>query len=635
MTDVVVNVRALNEASGQDAAAASDSAELSQAWAEGTEPGGPGTKSAEEHASDAGTQATAAATSAAQAALYDGVWLDNSAAIDTDETLSYGPGASGVSEGDYVRTRAEGFSYQVAASGATDHHLTTAGGVKLSLVEDGQISPEMTNAKGDGVSDDTSAFTILRDGFPRREIQANGTYAVSDLRLMTTSIRGSGTLKAVAGASYVLGLGYDTAANWRYASVRDLCIDGNSKASDGIDFNAGGTNDHFAGRWDIERTFIRACAVGINKRFGSIGNNYRSVSVNSCDIGYRAVDNVGDIMHSGADYFQGGEFSSNALAAFLIDSESIGTGGTTIGPNVIVEGNPGFGVFVRNWRTSYVPFVIDGAWFEDNASAGSVTIDGIAYAPKDIRLDNTAYAVIRNSPLTKVAFNGSTVLLDGCFVNDTTVIEVSNSNVRAINLNTDGMKGQPIEVESIAKAQRTAGAQADSYRCVPRTSVKKALSGSGVVNSSRSCDGTTGITFSGSSTLTSTQVSDGLLFPYAAEVVQPNGHTIVFDNKTLTAGKWTVYTFDWKQVSGNPSSINLTNSITLANNFRALTKANQWVTMGGVAKIPDGGGGSVALYVVNNSGASQTFRLGCYQIVQFDSEAEAVAFFNAQAFVDA
>lgn len=79
---------------------------------------------------------TNAATSAAQAALYDGPWLANSAAIDTDTSLSYGPGASGVSEGDYVRTRADGFSYQVAAEGATDHHLTTAGGVKLRRVEE-------------------------------------------------------------------------------------------------------------------------------------------------------------------------------------------------------------------------------------------------------------------------------------------------------------------------------------------------------------------------------------------------------------------------------------------------------------------------------------------------------------------
>lgn len=49
-----------------------------------------------------------------------------------DTTLTYTAGQDGtVVAGDIVRTRAEGVSYEVAASGATDQHVTTAGGVKL------------------------------------------------------------------------------------------------------------------------------------------------------------------------------------------------------------------------------------------------------------------------------------------------------------------------------------------------------------------------------------------------------------------------------------------------------------------------------------------------------------------------
>lgn len=130
---------------------------LSQAWAEGTEPGGPGTKSSEEHAADS-------ATSAAQAALYDGPWLANSAAIDTDETLSYGPGASGVSEGDTVQTREDRFSFRVLAEDAdpfdkdtnpTGYHRITGGGVKLEV-----LSRDLAafNPVGDGVADDSDAI---------------------------------------------------------------------------------------------------------------------------------------------------------------------------------------------------------------------------------------------------------------------------------------------------------------------------------------------------------------------------------------------------------------------------------------------------------------------------------------------
>lgn len=51
----------------------------------------------------------------------------------SNATLSYGAGATQVQAGDIIRTRAEGVSYRVAASGATDHHRT-AGSVKLYVL---------------------------------------------------------------------------------------------------------------------------------------------------------------------------------------------------------------------------------------------------------------------------------------------------------------------------------------------------------------------------------------------------------------------------------------------------------------------------------------------------------------------
>ena len=50
-------------------------------------------------------------------------------------SLAYGPGAQRVAAGDVIRTRAEGFSYEVAAANAVDAHVTTAGGVKLCQAE--------------------------------------------------------------------------------------------------------------------------------------------------------------------------------------------------------------------------------------------------------------------------------------------------------------------------------------------------------------------------------------------------------------------------------------------------------------------------------------------------------------------
>ena len=65
-------------------------------------------------------------------------------ALIADTSLTYTAGQPGtVVAGQIVRTRAEGFSYEVAASGATDHHVITAGGVKLYQVS-GRISSELT-----------------------------------------------------------------------------------------------------------------------------------------------------------------------------------------------------------------------------------------------------------------------------------------------------------------------------------------------------------------------------------------------------------------------------------------------------------------------------------------------------------
>lgn len=70
---------------------------------------------------------------------YDQDGFANVAALMADTTLTY----STVTAGDIVRTRSEGFAYQVAASGATDHHVVTAGGVKLYvLAESGEYPIE-------------------------------------------------------------------------------------------------------------------------------------------------------------------------------------------------------------------------------------------------------------------------------------------------------------------------------------------------------------------------------------------------------------------------------------------------------------------------------------------------------------
>jgi hypothetical protein len=91
--------------------------------------------------------------------------------------------------GTILRTREEGFAYEVAASDASDHQLTTAGSVKLYVILDnGCLTPTQL---GVTASPSFDATTLLQLGLDYLSSQTNGgtlrvpqkTYYVSSLRL--------------------------------------------------------------------------------------------------------------------------------------------------------------------------------------------------------------------------------------------------------------------------------------------------------------------------------------------------------------------------------------------------------------------------------------------------------------------
>jgi hypothetical protein len=122
-----------------DAEAVLDAADRAEAWAESAtapDPALPTSKSAKTWAGEAEADRTAAqaARDDAQGVLDDRLRKDVATLL-ADTTLTYTAAQPGtVAVGDIVRTRAEGFAYQVAASGASDHHVTTVGGVKLYVL---------------------------------------------------------------------------------------------------------------------------------------------------------------------------------------------------------------------------------------------------------------------------------------------------------------------------------------------------------------------------------------------------------------------------------------------------------------------------------------------------------------------
>ena len=116
-----------------------------------------------------------------------------------DTTLTY----TTVSAGDVVQTRIEGFAYVVAASGATNHHVTTAGGVKLYVQADteGGASVDAFGAVGDGTTDDRAIF-IKAEASGLRPIRLSRSYFLS-----TNTGNAAAVYEIGANATVIMGTG--------------------------------------------------------------------------------------------------------------------------------------------------------------------------------------------------------------------------------------------------------------------------------------------------------------------------------------------------------------------------------------------------------------------------------------------
>lgn len=108
-----------------------------------------------------------------------------------DTSLTYVSG--NVVAGNIIQTRSEGFAYQVAASGASDQHVTTAGGVKL-YVQPGASGYNVMafGALGNGVADDTAEVQTFFDAcvggrghIPAGRYRINGSLSLPSNAVLT------------------------------------------------------------------------------------------------------------------------------------------------------------------------------------------------------------------------------------------------------------------------------------------------------------------------------------------------------------------------------------------------------------------------------------------------------------------
>jgi hypothetical protein len=162
-----------------------------------------------------------------------------------DETLTYTAGQiSTVTAGDIVRTRAEGFSYEVAASDATDHHVTTAGGVKLYVVPKNGVwfFDAFAPAKDDATDDGgklRAAIDAAAAAGGGRVVCSSGTYLITSYVPMKSNVTLEGESGTVWHTNYPTVSGAE-----RIVKSAGFAFNGVSADDDYTTFNQS-TGDYF------------------------------------------------------------------------------------------------------------------------------------------------------------------------------------------------------------------------------------------------------------------------------------------------------------------------------------------------------------------------------------------------------
>jgi len=336
------SVAAVADQLADDLAASEAARDLSEAWAEGTLPGGPGTKSAKEWAGDvqgeadraqgfadeAAASAASASTARTQAELAAQVASANGQFVTTlttpvppdgtIEVLLIEPGALAYqvqagawvaigwlgeilfqnvtalrawnpavapAVGTIIRTRNGGFAYEVAPSSATNHQITTAGGIKLLVLRD---SADKLPARALPVDSSASLQSAISAGQNVINLP-NGTVNLASEVLVPQNVSligpnvgtcvinytGTGTALRVAHSD---GLGtriYDT----EMAGFRIIT----STGAVGIDIDSLSEGDF---REIIVAGFGTGIALHSGISGGAVYNRFQNVKAQSCDVGF-------------------------------------------------------------------------------------------------------------------------------------------------------------------------------------------------------------------------------------------------------------------------------------------------------------------------------------------------------------
>ncbi len=555
--------------------------------------------------------------------------------FDTVADASSNPNSKGVplKAGDSViiKERLNGL-FTVSSSGtANGFDVIQIGTSSLNLTLDASCEniAECYGVVFDGVTDNTNAFDAAHDRLDdgsKLFFHGGSSPALMNVYNEKLQLEGIGRcdIKAFSGSTldgFAIRLGYhNRLSTWDYYTITNIQAIADSGVN-GIDLNRP-SDPELAGRWsfnnDVFGGDLSKGVYGFRKSAGNIGNTFRDATFRNVDFGYHAVGLGPSVMHVGADNIQG-HFESIDKAAIYIDGNNVeGQGGTKV--NAIIEGCDGFALFMKDVRnTPFQPFIFD-LWIENVARVSPVTIDGISYTTRQIRLEDCNGIIIDNVFLKSIELINSSVLLRNPRLDEkggVPDIQIdTNSFIRAENVNLNGTAPTEILVESVMNQTEPNF----SGMRMPLRNIKN-YSSAQIVQPY-----TTQQSLTGSQTVVGSVVNEGTIekecnfFNVASGV----GATLLGQETfSVTNDRYYVWSVNVKLNTGT-MSIGFTDAVNLGG---VQVKGNDWFCYAGIVRTQSSG--QVRLRI-NNLENNTTFLLQGCQLKEFTNKDDAFEYINSK-----
>lgn len=447
-------------------------------------------------------------------------------------------------------------------------------------------------------------------------------------------IEGSGysSILKPGGEDYAIKV-LQSVPHWERRSISKVSIQGAATSdSVGVLYDP---SDMLSGRWNISYVGMADFGVCIKKPAGNIGNTYQTINFRTSEYGYRAESVPG--MHSGCDTFRDCYFQG--ISKYCIDIvNAIEGGGSVQIQDSIMEQCTGGGIRIDyNNIVPYTPIVMRNVWFELIATAPTINRDGSEEVPRQVKLINTPQAYIEESYLTNIELINSNLIARNCRI-DTVSSNFYSMNVDASssfiveNLYAGGEVGGVPIIKSVASQSGLLASSNLSLRGAPTVqAIKGAMGYHGTVRAADLYSGVVGSTtwsFPGTEQVTANCVEDGVAIGYGCAEVSINAGSSQLSSEvaTITGGLWYVWGVNAKLVSGT-GIFRFTESVTAGDIY---TVDGKWTSTFGIGKA--GTSGTIRLYLTAQT--DTVIRLQNFFIVEFNTEADALAFCNARVAVE-